>query len=211
MTPKCKMWMMGKIAIPVFFIFFVLFTAVAVDVTAASTIVLNGTSIQRAVNMANDGDEIIVYPGKYMENIDVDKSVSIRSSAGASDTVVEAYDMSKSVFHVTADYVNISGFTMKYGWEGIFLDNVSYCNILNNSIKFNYDKGIYLDSSSNNSIKSNFANSNDGEGISLSLSYNNTIRDNIADSNKKDGVSLTVSENNNIINNTLEMNSENGV
>lgn len=63
MTPKCKLWMTGKIGVPVFFIFFVLFIVVALNVATASTIVVNGTSIQEAVNKANDGDEIIVYSG----------------------------------------------------------------------------------------------------------------------------------------------------
>ena len=40
------------------------------------------TSIQTAVNDASDGDEIIVKPGEYVENISVGKPLTIRSEGG---------------------------------------------------------------------------------------------------------------------------------
>ena len=205
--------MTGKIGIPVFFIFFMFMLSIAgaLDVTAASTIVVNGTSIQEAVNMANDGDEIIVYAGIYRENIVVDKSVSIQSYDGADDTVVEAPDMSKSVFHVTADYVNISGFTMNEGWQGIFLDTASHCTIQNNSVEGNCYIGIHLEFSHYNIIMDNNVNSNDNDGICLSYSHNNRIEDNVANSNREDGISLYLGDNNRVVNNIAKTNSMNGL
>jgi parallel beta-helix repeat protein len=122
------------------------------------------------------------------------KSVSIRSYGGASDTIIEAYDMSKNVFRVTANYVNIGGFTIKDGDRGISLDEVMYCNISNNNIILNYLDGIFLDSSFNNTIKNNIVNSNEINGIALVLSYNNIVENNTANLNEDDGISLSESD-----------------
>ncbi|MHC1611145.1 MAG: hypothetical protein ACXQTW_06070 [Candidatus Methanospirareceae archaeon] len=44
----------------------------------------NFTSIQDAVDAASPGDTIIVYPGTYTENVDVNKDhLSIKSEGGA--------------------------------------------------------------------------------------------------------------------------------
>jgi hypothetical protein len=39
------------------------------------------------VDNANEGDEIVVCPGTYVENIEVDKPMSIRSYGGAANTI----------------------------------------------------------------------------------------------------------------------------
>lgn len=82
MAQKYKIVKIGKIAIPVFFIFFSLVIAGVLGAAAASTIIVDKTSpactvgdfycdtIQEAVEMAKDGDEIIVCSGTYRENID---------------------------------------------------------------------------------------------------------------------------------------------
>jgi nitrous oxidase accessory protein len=105
----------------------VCFVLLGIGYASASTIVVNKTypantsgdfyydTIREAVEIAEDGDTIVVCPGIYRDNIVVDKSVIILSSyAGASDTVLSAVDKSCSVFHVTADHVTISGFTVEF-------------------------------------------------------------------------------------------------
>ena len=114
----------------------------------------NFTSIQDAVDAASPGDTIIVYPGTYTENVDVNKDhLTIKSEGGADSTIVQAADSDYPVFEVTADYVNISGFTVKdatgdveksgFGGTGIALNSVSYCNVSDN-IAVNNTAGIEL-------------------------------------------------------------------
>lgn len=59
-------------------------------------------SIQAAVDAASLGDIIIVYPGTYIENVDVNKAhLTIQSENGADTTVVQAAN--------SDDHYNISG------------------------------------------------------------------------------------------------------
>jgi len=169
----------------------------------------NFTSIQDAVDAASPGDTIIVYPGTYTENVDVNKDhLTIKSEGGAEATIVQAADSNYPVFEVTADYVNISGFMVKgaggahaaglylsgvghsisdnsalNNWCGIDLDDSHSNNITNNSVS-NNDFGICLYSSSNNTITNNNASSNNGYGIFLDFSSNITLTNNIISGNR---------------------------
>ncbi|KKN08829.1 hypothetical protein LCGC14_1052760 [marine sediment metagenome] len=105
------------------------------------------TKIQDAVSVATDGDTILVYPGTYVETVNVNKSLNIESINGFEVTV------SKS-FHVTADYVNISGFTM-FAAKGVWL-RASYCNISDNSFEGNgQDYSIHIEDYHSNTISNN--------------------------------------------------------
>jgi parallel beta-helix repeat protein len=119
-------------------------------------------TIQEGVDDAADGDTVIVYAGEYVENVDVNKSLTIRSTSGnPADTIVQAADTGfmKHVFDVTADYAEINGFTVKGAAgaglsSGIHVYDASFCNFCNNTI-LNNSYGIVLDCSNNNVIKSN--------------------------------------------------------
>ena len=168
----------------------------------------NFTKIQDAVNASSDGDVIIVYNGTYVENVDVNKSITIVSASGAENTIVQAKNSNDHVFEVTADYVNISGFTVQNAsswWTaGIYLDSADYCNISYNNVSNNY-RGIILRSSSNNDIFNNRATNNHLYGISLSSSNKNRIANNKALNNNY-GIKLGRSCNNIISNNNASSN-----
>ena len=91
--------------------------------------------------------------------------------------------VSGDVVYVTANWVNISSFTIQYsGYIADFLlDSGIYVysdyNTITGNIISNNNYGIYLDSSSNNIITSNTI-SNNGFGIVLDFSSNNLIYDN---------------------------------
>jgi len=63
---------------------------------AAATINVPGDqpTIQDAIDAAVAGDEIVVSPGTYLENIDVNKSVTVRSVNPSSPTAVAACPVS---------------------------------------------------------------------------------------------------------------------
>ena len=127
--------------------------------------------IQDAADNAADGYTILVHDGTYNENVNVNKRLTIRSENGFASTTVQAASSNDHVFEViTADYVNISGFTIKGATgtgdkAGIYLGNsVDHCNISNNNVSNNYF-GIYLHSSSNNIITNNIISHNGNHGL----------------------------------------------
>jgi len=76
----------------------------------------NYTTIQGAVNAAGDYDTILVYPGTYTENVDVNKKLNITSTEGASVTYVKAAASNDHVFDIQSNNVNISGFNISGGY-----------------------------------------------------------------------------------------------
>jgi parallel beta-helix repeat protein len=175
----------------------------------------NFTTIQQAVNNATSGDTIIVRDGTYHENVDVNVAhLTIQSENGTANCVVNASSPNDHVFNITADWVNITGFTVENATTdyrvGIYLKTVNHCNISSNNATSNY-YGIVLSSSSGNTLTNNTANSNNNIGIYLSSSSNNTLRDNTA-SNNSHGIYLYSSSNNNtLVNNTANSNDDYGI
>jgi cell wall assembly regulator SMI1 len=105
-------------------------------------------TIQGAIDAAGDGDEVIVSPGTYYENIDFNgKNIVLRSTEPTSPSVVAAtiIDGSRADSVVTfsgteAASCAISGFTITNGYAreggGIYgnstLATIQYCNITTN-------------------------------------------------------------------------------
>ena len=209
-----KIWIVATVlALMVTLVFAVL----AIGVVSATTwYVEEDESIQAAVNAADPCDTIIVRDGTYTENVDVNKSLTIRSENGAETTIVQAANPENHVLEVSADHVNISRFTAKGGGgyprysAGIYLHNVNHCNISNNNA-LNNDWGIYLSGSSSNIISNNNVNSNN-EGIYLGyLTNNNIISNNNASNNWWWGIILGGANSNNISNNNVSNNEKDGI
>ena len=175
-------------------------------------------TIQKGVNMANNGDTVLVKPGTYTENVDINKPLTIRSTSGnPKDTIVEAANANDHVFDVTADYVNISGFTATGATgdykAGINLGSSNHSNIYDNNA-YNNNRGIRLyDSSNYNNLSGNYAYNNSYHGIQLHSSSNyNNISGNYAYNNSCHGIDLHSSSNyNNISGNYAYNNSGHGI
>ncbi|UCE37524.1 MAG: right-handed parallel beta-helix repeat-containing protein [Thermoplasmata archaeon] len=190
-------------------------------------------TIQEAIDDADSGNTIFVRNGTYYESVVVDVTVTLMGE-DKNTTILDGRGIS-DVIEITADWVNITDFTITGGgwwpYAGIKLDNVQNCWIFNNNISLNdghgivlYSSsrnkitdniassnhwGIYLDSSLNNNIKGNNVSNND-EGISLESSSGNTITNNILFPNNGYAFDLCLSSNNNITGNNISHN-DNGI
>lgn len=110
----------------------------------------NYTTIQDAINAASPGDTIFVYDysSPYVENVLIDRQVNLIGE-NKYTTIIDGNH--NDVVHITADILNISGFTITNGGYGLFLEGVpsSSINILSDCY-FSGNDGIYLWDASGN-------------------------------------------------------------
>ena len=146
------------------------------------------TSIQDAVDDASDGDTIFVYAGVYQENVFVNKSINI-TGEDSNRTVIDG-GSSGDVLYLSADWVNISGFTIQNGGDrtsfkgqgqdadaGIDVRS-NNSTISNNEIMSNdAGCGIYVYDSNNNIVMNNYF-SNNNYGIYTYRAVGNNISGN---------------------------------
>ena len=167
----------------------------------------NARTINEALHLAHNEDTIRVYEGVYRESVVVNKSVTLQG-AGPGFSIVQGEE-GKSVFTVTADWVNISGFTLKghpqrSGLAGILLLRAQRCSLSNNSC-LNSSLGISLVHSDDNLLEGNRCLDNPGIGISLVAAHRNRLKKNICTNNIY-GIRLCYSHSNLLSNNSCREN-----
>jgi len=165
------------------------------------------TTIHDAVFAASPGETINVYSGTYIENVVVDKQLTI---IGIDHEWLSGNDVGKPVvqspvyddcFKIIVDSVTIQGFSIIDGRAGIYIDSCSGNQILDNSLSGN-EVGVWLYMASNTVIRNNIASHNYELGIYLddSSSSGNTIEENRVDNNGNRGIWIQ-GDNNLIFNN----------
>ncbi|PXF57625.1 MAG: hypothetical protein C4B59_14820 [Candidatus Methanogaster sp.] len=175
----------------------------------------SGVPIRVAVNSATAGETIYVWNGSYTENVDIATSHLTLRGEGADVVTVTAKDQGDHVFDVTANYVNISGFTAAgatvSGNAGVRLGSRQHCIISENNCSGNHF-GIWLSASSdNNMLTSNNCLDNNKDGIYLPSSSNNTLASNTANSNGDYGIRIDASSNNTLLGNNASLNGNHGI
>ncbi len=169
---------------------------------------LNYTSIQNAIeaNETLDGHTVKVDSGVYPENLVVDKSI-VLIGEDRETTTVDGSNVG-NVVNVIVSNVTITGFTISHSGSfqnsGIFLSNVSNCNVSGNNIRDN-SSGVLILESSGDTVSQNHIANNTVDGISLQSSSTCTLSDNDV-LNHTNGIYLKDSSNNSICRNDLEGN-----
>ncbi len=197
-------------------------------------------SITEAIKAANIGDTVLVTPGTYVENVIVDKPLTVVATDGAAATIVKSTSSNKDVFSLSGSEILVQGFTITGGNYGVTFAKASNCiltrcvvkdntygvyligataNLISNNNLNNNGFGMYLDGSSGNKLANNSARYEKGGGGKATLSdgiylhssnVNNVTRCDLSN-NDNFGASLYNSKNNVFSSNTLSSNKQFGV
>ena len=124
----------------------------------------NYTSIQSAINDADNGYTIYVYPGNYNESIVINKSISLIGIMEKGEKPVIYGSENNATVLVEADNCTISVFIILNGEVGVQLRNSSYITVENIAVE-HAGVGIKLLNSDNNLIKNNEVTKSRGIGI----------------------------------------------
>lgn len=165
----------------------------------------NYTMIQDAIDNASNGDTVFVYSysSPYYEKIDIDETINLVGQ-DRETTVIDGNN-GWLIIDIRADWVTVSGFTIKNSHEfstGIYIGSISSHITIKDNIIHNNGEGIAISwYSNNNNISGNNITSN-GYGIELDRSSGNTIIGNNF-LNNFGGIIVYPDANNNIISNNI--------
>jgi parallel beta-helix repeat protein len=183
--------------------------------------------IQSAINDADNGDDLWATSSIYYENVVINKSVTL-TGENKFTTFIDGGFIYEDVVYITADNVEVSGFTVQNPhpvrdgidirsnnvlitdnivtncYHGILLVLAADCTILNNTVYNCSNTSIYLSGSRpNNTVENNIVY-NGGYGIILRLSSNsNTIKNNVIHDTSVPGIHLYDCDGNTIIGNEV--------
>jgi len=169
-------------------------------------------NIQAAIDNASEGDVVFVKNGTYTEDLQINKSLSLKGE-DRNSTVIRG--TGNATILVRHDCVSISDFTIQspvstiYDY-GIHLLAVENCSVFHNNIE-SAENGIWLYDSSFIEIVENIIIGNWVEGIYLENSHHNSIINNRILDSFYNGVGIRSSSNNTIIENFISDNGGGGI
>ena len=144
-------------------------------------------TIQEAVNAASPGDTVFVRNGTYYENVVVNKTISLFGQ-DAESTILDGNATSDCV-NIAADYVKISGFTIRNGGSRPYTAYASIRlfssrNIILKNILIGSWCGVYMEHYSDYNLIANNTIMENLNGISGEMWHNtkiisNTIKNNL--------------------------------
>ncbi len=161
------------------------------------------TSIQLAIDNANNGDTIFVKQGTYFENVIINKSITLIGENKI--TTILNGKGSGNIITISAPSVTIQGFTIQNaGNDGIHI-NSNTNHIFDNILSNNDNYGIFLTFSHYTTISGNTISNNE-RGIRLDDSNYNNVTNNLIKTNSGNAMYLSNSVNTNISGNEISYN-----
>jgi parallel beta-helix repeat protein len=161
------------------------------------------TTMQEAINHADEGDTIFVYDGTYSEpQVTIRKPLQLIGE-NKSTTIIDGGGSWVCVYVDFTHNVNISGFTIQNGY-GIYSHRSENVTISGNIISSN-GQGIVILESTNNTVTKNIVTLN-AVSIHLSGSNGNKVCENIVTLNSGDSIWLDDSHGNIISGNNVSRN-----
>lgn len=160
------------------------------------------SSIQDAINNANEGEYVVIPSGIYHEHVIIDKKISLIGEEKTT-TFIDG-DGKGIVVNIIANDTFVSGFTIQNGEYAFAADSTYNCTITNNNIT-NSTSGICLDVSRNCIITFNTI-SNNGDGLNLYASNSCIVKWNDLSCNnlalRLNSSNFNIIYQNNFVNNT---------
>jgi parallel beta-helix repeat protein len=168
-------------------------------------------TIQAGINAASPGDTVYVRAGTYVENVVLNKTLSLVGEDAESTTIDGGG--AGDVVLIVVDGVNLTGFTVCESGltssAGIRLRNASHCGISGNNIRSNCE-GVRLEAGQSNTVSGNNITTNDLYAVVLSYSpYNFFSGNDIADNGH--GVYVSFSYYNTFFGNSIKANGGYGI
>ncbi|UCB61244.1 MAG: right-handed parallel beta-helix repeat-containing protein [Candidatus Bathyarchaeota archaeon] len=146
------------------------------------------STIQEALDNANEGDTIFVRNGTYVETIVINRTVSLEGES-QEGTVIRIPESERDIITITADNVTVQGFTIRgtgLNWQGIWIRS-SHCLVDGNIIE-HVREGVFLDgrahSITDNVVTNNCIRNSDDCGVLVWSSTDNQIESNNITDNK---------------------------
>ena len=164
-------------------------------------------TIQEAIlnDSVSAGDTILVRKGTYIENLVINKSISLVGES-VDETIINSYTSTgTATISIEADEVSIINFTITS--SGLVSSAVSVLGyrktIISHNKIINNNDGIIFAFSSENVVFANTFDGNKNTGISFYLSTNNTVSGNTFKNNNYAGIYFYSSNGNNIYHNNF--------
>lgn len=165
-------------------------------------------SIQKAIDLASDGDAIYVFEGTYNETLTIDKRINMSGLDRKNTTIQKIGASYQYLIDITADSVALEDFNItdvngniRTALIHIQSDNV---RIVGTQITHGRKWGIYLDKSSDGIVGFSTINNMSDTGIHAESSQNNVFSNNSFNNNSVTALYLYSSDNNIIYNNKIK-------
>jgi parallel beta-helix repeat protein len=174
---------------------------------------LDYATIQDAIHAPEtlDGHTILVDSGTYHENVAVTKSITLIGE-NSSNTIIDGGGGASPVVNVNnLDNVEISGFTIQNGQNGIYIRDSHNSAVSGNTVTNSTYENIYFVGSHDCIASGNIVTKSGTIGICFTFSYNVTVSENRIINSHDHGIAPFYSNNSIISGNTITDSIYNGI
>jgi len=161
----------------------------------------NFTLIRFAIENASAGDTIFVYNGTYVENVIVNKIVSLVGE-DRNTTIIDG--VGSDALLIASDWVNVTGFSLvnASAESGVNVSASSHCRISGNIMSNNLI-GITATASPGLEIFDNIVSNNSEKGVDIYVADDVYVSSNFVASNALYGIAITATSDGIVVNNAI--------